>query len=161
MINLSKVQKLKLKDFPFCHNPSFLVEWSIVFPSLRVILNISKVQVPEFTIIVQLRLSINVNINRILFVFDISDNACLKLPLILRQSIYAFSLGMTAYLMIQSGKFSKNSYKRQKLCKLLEVCMQLILLLVLDLGWTYWNGLMCNLDFVYLLAYEILRGTLG
>ena len=84
-----------------------------------------------------MRLSINVNINRILFVFDISDNACLKLPLILRQSIYAFSLGMTAYLMIQSGKFSKNSYKRQKLCKLLEVCMQLILLLVLDLGWTY------------------------
>ena len=84
-----------------------------------------------------MRLSISVNINRVLFVFDISDNACLKLPLILRQSIYAFSLGMTAYLMIQSGKFSKNSYKRQKPCKLLEVCMQLILLLVLDLGWTY------------------------
>ena len=157
MINLSKVQKLKLKDFPFCHNPSFLIEWSIVFSISKSYFEYIK----STSSWIYDWLSINVNINRILFVFDISDNACLKLPLILRQSIYAFSLGMTAYLMIQSGKFSKNSYKRQKLCKLLEVCMQLILLLVLDLGWTYWNGLMCNLDFVYLLAYEILRGTLG
>ena len=31
----------------------------------------------------------NENINRILFVFDISDNVCLKLQLILHQSIYA------------------------------------------------------------------------
>ena len=52
-------------------------------------LNISKLQVPEFTIYPRIRLPMNENINRILFVFDISDNVCLKLQLILHQSIYA------------------------------------------------------------------------